>query len=154
MAPAEERITAGLVSVSGPGLVITVETSTAADYDANLYASNSELLLSLVNELNAAGAEAISINGERLINTSEIREAGAYVNINRNKTSAPFEVKVVGDSTTLAAAIEMRSGIVDTMKANRLSVTVLREEQVSVDAYNGTVEVKYATPITQDDAGQ
>ena len=48
---------AGVTDVTGSGLVITIDTD-STDYDASLYSKSSDLLLSLVNELNAAGAEA------------------------------------------------------------------------------------------------
>ncbi|MEG0377546.1 MAG: DUF881 domain-containing protein, partial [Eubacterium sp.] len=143
----KERITAGVVDVKGKGLVITVDTESSKDYDSTVYTKSSDLLLSLINELNAAGAEAISINGERLINTSEIRQAGSYININRNKYSAPFEVKAIGNPEDLSAAIKMRAGIVDIMRSNKFKVNIAQQDEVLINAYSGVINIKYAQPV-------
>ncbi|MEG0496080.1 MAG: DUF881 domain-containing protein, partial [Eubacterium sp.] len=116
-----------------------------------VYNKGSDLLLALVNELNAAGAEAISINGERIINTSEIRQAGSYININRNKYSAPFEVKVIGKSQDLSAAIKMRAGVVDIMQSNKFKVNITQQNSVVIAAYNGVINFKYAVPAESVD---
>lgn len=144
---------AGVTDVTGSGLVITIDTD-STDYDASLYSKSSDLLLSLVNELNAAGAEAISINGERLINTSEIRQAGSYININRNKYGAPFEVKVIGNPQDLSAAIKMRAGVVDVMQSNKLKVSISQEDNVLVKAYSGVIDFKYAKPASGSGASE
>jgi len=70
-------------------------------------------LLKLVNELNAAGAEAIAINDERIIATTEIRNAGNYIVINTNRYSAPFEIKAIGNPDTLEAALKLLGGVAD-----------------------------------------
>ncbi len=149
----KERVLAGVTDVTGSGLVITIDTD-STDYDASLYSKSSDLLLSLVNELNAAGAEAISINGERLINTSEIRQAGSYININRNKYGAPFEVKVIGNPQDLSAAIKMRAGVVDVMQSNKLKVSISQEDNVLVKAYSGVIDFKYAKPASGSGASE
>ncbi|MEG0074416.1 MAG: DUF881 domain-containing protein [Eubacterium sp.] len=147
----KERIMAGVVDVTGEGLMITIDADTSKEYDASVYTKGSDLLLALVNELNAAGAEAISINGERIINTSEIRQAGSYININRNKYSAPFEVKVIGKSQDLSAAIKMRAGVVDIMQSNKFKVNITQQNSVVIAAYNGVINFKYAVPAESVD---
>ena len=73
------RILSGLTSLSGPGIVLTLDDSKLKgneDAPADMYLIHYEDLLLVVNELFAAGAEAVSINGQRIITTSEIRCAG------------------------------------------------------------------------------
>ncbi|MDD4690690.1 DUF881 domain-containing protein [Eubacterium aggregans] len=146
----KERIAAGYTDVSGSGIIIAIDVDSTSDYDPSLYASHAELLLTLVNELNAAGAEAVSINGERLVGTTEVRQGGNYVNINKKKFTAPFEVRAIGEPATLAAAVEMRSGIVDVMKSNHLKVGISRQEALEIVAYDGTVDIQYAQPVADD----
>ncbi|MDO4288890.1 MAG: DUF881 domain-containing protein [Eubacterium sp.] len=148
----KEKILAGVVDTVGEGLVITIDSEISQSSDAALYSKSSDLLLALVNELNAAGAEAIAINDERIINTSEIRQAGSYININRNKYAAPFEVKVIGNPQDLSAAIKMRAGVVDTMQSNKLKVTIQEEDEVFIAAYDGVVTQKYARPAADNAA--
>ena len=142
----KEKILAGVLDTVGQGLVITIDAENTQGADAALYSKSSDLLLALVNELNAAGAEAISINDERIINTSEIRQAGSYININRNKYAAPFEVKVIGNAQDLSAAIKMRAGVVDTMQSNKLKVNIQEQDEVHIAAYDGVITQKYARP--------
>ena len=57
-------------------------------------------MLRIVNELRAAGAEAISINDQRLIGTSEIRCSGPTITVNGKIFAPPFIIKAIGDTKT------------------------------------------------------
>ena len=86
------RNLAGLTDLEGSGVIITVNLISFQEYGQSGIIRNvyHEDLLMLVNELNAAGAEALAINDERIIATTEIRDAGDYIVINTNRYSAPF----------------------------------------------------------------
>ena len=92
----------GKTNVKGPGVIVTVE-----DGESEVQAS---YLVDLVNELKYAGAEAISINGSRIINTSEIAEINnSYIIVNGAKRIAsPYEVKAIGDQTYLTSILRKR----------------------------------------------
>jgi uncharacterized protein YlxW (UPF0749 family) len=108
------------------------------------------MLLEVVNELNAAGAEAISINGQRFISTTEIRETGGvHININTVSYAPPFEFKAIGDPKTLEAALRLREGIVERLEANGVVVTITQEQLVKIERYNGVIEKKYAKVIKE-----
>ena len=85
------RNLAGLTELEGAGVIITVNLISYQEWgEVGIIRSvYDEDLLMLVNELNAAGAEAIAINDERIISTSEIRNAGDYIVINTNRYSVP-----------------------------------------------------------------
>ncbi|MPW25184.1 DUF881 domain-containing protein [Alkalibaculum sp. M08DMB] len=136
---------AGFTDLEGPGIIITLDYKDSDGYDP--FQANSVLLLFLVNELNAAGAEAISINGERIINSSEIRLAGSHININGKKNSYPYTFNVIGNTSTLKSAVNMRDGILDIMESNYINVEVEESEKITVFKYNGTINFKYAKPI-------
>ena len=106
---------AGLLPMEGPGVVITVDNLLISGWDGNQQVFQSvhyDDLLRLINELNAAGAEAIAINNERVIYTTEIRNAGDYIVINTNRHSAPFEIKAIGNPDNLEAALKLLGGVV------------------------------------------
>ena len=105
----EARRLAGLSEVTGPGVVLTLKPKQVGG--SVLYSVRDEDLLLLVNELNAAGAEAVSINGERMTAISEIRAAGPYISINTRSTSMPYTVQAIGDMNTLKAAMELYGGV-------------------------------------------
>ena len=79
------RYRAALVPLEGEGVIVRMDDSTKpakAGENPNLYVIHDDDLLRVVNELRAAGAEAIDINGQRLTGTSEIRCAGPTLSVN------------------------------------------------------------------------
>lgn len=100
----------------------------------------------LVNELNAAGAEAIAINDERIISTTEIRDAGDYIVINTNRHSAPFEIKALGNPDTLEASLMLLGGVADTLGED-LEIKIRKENSIKIPKYNGVLQFEYAVPV-------
>ena len=142
------EMTAGLVGLTGPGLVITIDDSkktAKAGENMNLYVIHDEDILRVVNELRAAGAEAISLNGQRLTATSEIRCAGPTMSVNNVRSAAPFEIIAIGDSGTLENALKMRGGVVDTLKVWGIHMELSSSEKVWIPAYKNAMRYKYAT---------
>lgn len=144
------KLYSGQTEVTGPGIQITLDYDSVENDGFDPFIYNSELLLLLVNELNAAGAEAISINGERIISTTEIRLAGSHININGTKYSRPFVIKVIGDTTTLRSAVLIRAGIADIMRANYISVDIEGMEDMVIEAYQGVITYRYAQPVERE----
>ncbi|HCS72320.1 MAG TPA: hypothetical protein DIW17_00395 [Clostridiales bacterium] len=141
------RILAGLTDLEGAGVIVTVDIIPYQDWGEygivrNVY---HEDLLMLVNELNAAGAEALDINGERIISTTEIRSAGDYIVINTNRYSVPFEIKALGNPDTLEASLKLLGGVADTLGED-LEITIRREELIRIPKYSGSLQNEYALP--------
>ena len=103
-----------------------------------------------VNELRDAGAEALSLNGNRILATSEIRCSGSVVTINGRRTSAPFVIDAIGDTDTMFNALMMRNGVVDVLKQWSIQVSVTEVDELLVPAYDGTIEYRYAQTATED----
>ena len=146
------KMAAGMLDVSGPGVYITVKNPEGVDdFTTNdVIGYNYELLLSLVNKLKEAGAEAISINEHRLVQTTEISLAANNVNINGNATAAPYYIKAIGNPATMKNALTIRGGIVDSMINDYgLSVEIEEKEEVLIARYTGTVYFRYAQPLVQ-----
>lgn len=140
----------GTTPVKGQGIIVTLNDSKEVlekgENPANGIVHNEDLL-KVANELNASGAEAISINGNRLIATSEISCAGPTILINKNRVAPPFEIKAIGKTETMVAALEMRGGILETVKFFGLEAKIEKKDEVTVPAYTGTVDFKYSKPI-------
>lgn len=137
---------ASLVDVEGPGVVLTITDSKTPVKDGenpNLYLIHDEDMLRIVNELRAAGAEAISINDQRLIGTSEIRCSGPTVTVNGKIFAPPFIIKAIGDTKTLHSALIMRGGVVESLKYWGIEVKIQDEDHVMVPAYDGTIKQNY-----------
>ncbi|MGP1569548.1 MAG: DUF881 domain-containing protein [Eubacteriales bacterium] len=147
------KISAGVVDVAGPGVTITIKdppaTDDLGDYSPIMY--NYELLLSLVNKLKEAGAEAISINEQRIVATTEITIASNNVNINGIPTAPPYYIKAIGNPTTISDAINIRAGIVETMKVKfNLSVETEKKQEIIIPRYTGTIKYKYAKTMEKE----
>ena len=98
------RYRAALVPLEGEGVIVHMDDSAKpvkAGENPNLYVIHDDDLLRVINELRAAGAEAISVNGQRLTGISEIRCAGPTLSVNNVRSSAPFEIRAIGDKKRL-----------------------------------------------------
>ena len=129
----------GLTDVTGPGVVITMKNTMEIDYTA----SN---IRNLINELKYAGAEAISINGNRVINLTDIVEINdSYILMYGNvRLNSPYVVKAIGDTTYLTSTLNMKNtGFVDTMKSYGLDIKVEEENKITIEKYKGNLENKY-----------
>lgn len=146
------RMMAGLEPVTGPGVEITMDNiklDNQTDYDPNLFSITYEDLLRLVNELRAAGADAISINGQRIVSISEIRSAGKFIDVNLTRLSSPYRIKAIGDPDKLESSLKIKNGIVDTLREWGIEITVERSEEITVPAYLNPLEFNYAKPLEE-----
>ncbi|WP_207712590.1 DUF881 domain-containing protein [Desulfofundulus sp. TPOSR] len=147
------RITAGLVDVSGPGVEVTLNDSNQIlqpGQNPNLYVLHDEDVLKIINELKAAGAEAIAINGQRMLATSEIRCIGPTILTNRNqRLTPPFVISAIGNPDNLINSLQMRGGVVEQLRFWGIQVEVKKVAQLTVPAYTGGVRFEYARPLEE-----
>ena len=142
-----------LTNVRGAGLTVVLEDSKVdfgAGIDPNNYLVHDEDILKVVNELKSAGAEAIAVNEQRIISTSEIRCAGPTIFINGERVGAPFVIKAIGDPALLESAMTMRGGHVDIIKEWGLGITITKETDVLVPKYNKTITGKFMTTVIEE----
>ena len=149
------EITAGLTDVEGPGVTVILEDSASANLtgDEADYLIHDSDLLSVINELRSAGAEAISLNGERILATSEVRCTGAVVTVNGRRYAAPYILFAIGDPDTLYSALTMRSGVADVLSQWGITVKVTASDLLLIPKYNGSVDYQYAHTVTPDGEG-
>ena len=141
------RYRAALVPLEGEGVIVRMDDSTKpakAGENPNLYVIHDEDLLRVVNELRAAGAEAIAINGQRLTGTSEIRCAGPTLSVNNVRSSAPFEIRAIGDKKSLENALRMRGGVAETLGVWGIQLDIKASNDVYIPPYRGSIRQSYA----------
>ena len=141
------RYRAALVPLEGEGVVVRMDDSTkpvTAGENPNLYVIHDDDLLRVVNELRAAGAEAIAINGQRLTGTSEIRCAGPTLSVNNVRSSAPFEIRAIGDKKSLENALRMRGGVAETLGVWGIQLDIKASNDVYIPPYRGSIRQSYA----------
>ena len=149
------EILAGMTDVEGPGVTVVMQDSTAANVtgDEADYLIHDNDIMSVINELRSAGAEAISLNGERITATSEVRCTGAVVTVNGRRYAAPYIIMAIGDKDTLYGALTMRNGVVDVLGQWKIEVKVTMSDKLLIPKYSGSVDFRYAVPATEDSAG-
>lgn len=151
------RIIAGSKAVGGPGVEVSLKDSTVAPpagQDPNLYVLHDEDVLRVINELKAAGAEAIALNGVRLIATSEIRCIGPTILTNKNKRlPAPFTITAIGNPETLENSLYMKGGVVEQLKIWGIQVQVRKKNYLEVPAYTGPTTFEYAQALEAHEGG-
>lgn len=146
------EILAGMTKVSGEGIVITIDnppTDSNSLIDVNVVNEYIEIM-KLINDLNAAGAEAIAINDQRLIALSEIRAAGASINVNFVPLTVPIVIKAIGKSSALEGAVSFRFGQVAELRNSRLLVDVKTMDEVIIPRYHGLLNFQYVETIEGD----
>lgn len=147
------RMASGEMAVTGRGVVVTMNDSSTASQgaqaDINAYLVHAEDLLSVINELNVAGAEAVSINGQRIIGTSSIRCAGSIVNVNGVKIAAPFVIHAIGDPEVLEAALRFPGGVIDSLSPWGIEISVKRADAIEAPGYTQGFLYKEASPVKE-----
>ena len=131
----------GKTDVEGEGIIININETNSEEVEK----ITSDDLLLIVNALKLAGAEAISINDERIINMSDIVyiDAAGVIRVNGERILAPYSIKAIGDSSYLESSLTGNGGVVDDMKKKGQDVTIQKENNVRISKYIGDIETKY-----------
>lgn len=149
------KLAAGVVEVKGPGVIITLEDPVSDEEIGDNYSEliyRYDLILELVNRLREAGAEAISINGHRIVATTEISLAGENVNINGTPTAPPYAIRAIGKPDTLDSAITIRFGILEQMRSYGIRTDVIQQDELTIPRYSGVIRFRYAKPAEEKNA--
>jgi uncharacterized protein YlxW (UPF0749 family) len=151
----EARLAAGLTAVSGPGIVIEIadsrRTVPAGENPAN-YIVLADDLRDLVVALWHAGAEAITINGERLVATSSIYGVGSAVLVNTAFLSPPFRIEAISpgdleERFRLDAAYLGR--VAQRIEAFDLEFATLSADDLQLPAFIGSTSLRWAVPVEE-----
>ena len=146
------KMAAGSMAVSGQGVVIIIDDSkkqSKTGENPNLYLIHDDDILKVINELWAAGAEAVAINEQRLIATSEIRCAGPTLSVNNTRSSPPYEILAIGDPKSLENSLKMRGGVVETLQFWGIQVQIKKLDHIVVPGYKGAYTFEYAHPVEE-----
>ena len=151
----EEQITLnnnllGLTNLAGQGIEITLMDDPTATResigvldDISNHIIHDADLRAIVNELKNAGAEAISINGQRLVNTTAITCIGNVIKVNDEKISSPFTIKAIGLPESLVTLDRPGSYIEEALRENGIVVNLKKMSNVEIPKYTGVISAKY-----------
>ena len=110
---------------------------------AEQYINDDDLIL-IVNALKVSGAEAISINDERIINMSDMVDINeSFIKINGQRIVAPYIIKAIGNQSYLESSLISNGGPVDEMKKIGQDVSITKSNKVIVPKYNKEIKIKY-----------
>lgn len=135
---------AGLTDVEGPGIEITLTPLTDVLTNETVSIRSTDLL-DVINELNSAGAEAISINGERFTSRTQIREAGYVLKINDAAFSPtePFTIKAIGNADTLSGALKLPQGVKDTLAKYSIDMKITGSDNITIPKYSKSLTYEF-----------
>jgi uncharacterized protein YlxW (UPF0749 family) len=137
----QAKMIAGLTNVKGKGLIITLsgDSTFYLDYD----------ILLILNELRASDVQAISINDQRVVATTEVRRAGSFLMVNNKQVMMPIEIKAIADPVELENALKITGGVLETIK-DTWQITMKRSDDLFIPKVpdDGTViKTDLLTPV-------
>jgi len=136
-------ILSGRLPAEGPGVTIdVVEGPEALDAFA---------LFNVLEELRNAGAEAMEVNGVRLVASSYFEDSADGVVVDGQTIESPYRWSVIGDPSTLETALEIPGGAMASLRADGARTTVTQEDRVEVGATVEPRAPEYATPVPADE---
>jgi len=149
----QARIAAGLIPLTGTGIVIQLEDSkqpVPPDGSESDYLVGSRDIRVVVEDLWSAGAEAIAVNGERITPTSAIIDVGTSLLINSAYLTPPYQITALGPPD-LYDRLSASAGFVDFVRSRSegygIGVSLAEPETVDMPAFVGTVTLRYSRPI-------
>ena len=143
----KNNILIGLTDVTGEGVIVTLKDNPNVSPDSTILDPSMVIvhfsdILGIVNELKNAGAEAISINDQRIVSTTSITCEGNVINVNGEKTSSPFVIKAIGSSVYMYSALMRTGGSIEYIKQG-VPVTVKQSNNILIKKYTGVINPKY-----------
>ncbi|MGG5462478.1 DUF881 domain-containing protein [Clostridium sp. B9] len=143
----------GLTEVRGPGLKIVLEDGGEAfdgevvdDFMRLLRTIHDDDMIQVISELKAAGAEAISINNQRIIYTTEIYCGGQFLRMNGVKIPAPFYINVIGDPEKMENQIMRDGSYMKKLMSRGIKVQITKSNDIVMPAYISDMDPKYMVP--------
>ncbi|MPQ43988.1 DUF881 domain-containing protein [Clostridium tarantellae] len=146
----DNQMLSGFSEAKGSGLKIILKDGTESfegevidDFLKILRTIHDDDMIKVVNELKLAGAEAISLNNQRIVYNTEIYCGGQFLRTNGVKLPAPFYVNVIGDPDMLENNILREGSYIKTLKNRGINIEIIRSDNIIVPAYLGDLSPKY-----------
>ena len=134
------KFNSGLTDVSGKGIKVILNDAPARETEnPNLLIIHDSDVYGMVNELKKAGAQAISINGERIISNSEQVCAGPTIRINKNRYPVPYEILAIGDPETLYKSLDESTPVI-LMRDFDIGVEIKKSDNIVIPQYHNKLE--------------
>ena len=136
----------GKTDVEGEGVIITLseKSEDELEEDEQIISIKAEDLVYIVNYLKDSGAEAISINDERIVNTTDIADVGDAIKINsKYLRTDTYTIKAIGNSSYLESSIFRKGGYAEQLSTTGIKTEIEKLDKVEISKYDGEFEIKY-----------
>lgn len=140
----------GYTELTGKGVIVTLD-------DGDLPALNQKIatdyivhdgdLVQVINDLRNAGAEAISVNDQRIVNTSAVSCIGNVVKINGEKVGAPYKISAIGAPDVLYSAMKIPGGYLDLLTKYGVKVSYEKSYEITVPKFEGVYNFTYMKTV-------
>lgn len=144
----------GYTDVKGPGVVITLadnkgilSESSLVGTDVSEYVLHDVDIMQVINALKNAGAEAISVNEQRIVSTTAIVCIGNVISINAEKVGNPFVIKAIGNQERLYGGVTMLGGYVGILQKYGLVKSIDKKENIEIPKYIKTYTREYMKEV-------
>ena len=143
------KMLSGYESLSGEGVTVKIEEPPQTSGDGGVV-KYYDTLTEIVNVLNAAEAEAISINEQRYTSFTEIVPAGNHIEINGVSQGPPFEIKAIGNSDDLENSLRLKGGVVWLLEQQyNMKIQIAKENRTVVPKYTKNIDYRYSDIVKQ-----
>lgn len=140
----------GLTDLTGQGIIITLDDNKTASLetigiteDISSYLVHYIDVLKVINELWNAGAEAISVNGQRIVSSTAITCIGNVISVNGEKVGAPFIINAIGNPESLYGALTRVESYLKILERDGVLTEVKKSTNIFVPKYTGTYSTEY-----------
>lgn len=133
------QVLSGTVAATGPGVVITI-----TDPERRVTAA---LLLDTLQELRDAGAEAVDINGVRVVGSTYFTDADGAVAVSGRRVEGPYVISAIGDPPTMAAAMDIPGGVRESVRRLNAEADVEQRDSLDITSLHTPTPPQYAQPV-------
>ncbi|HHX51466.1 MAG TPA: DUF881 domain-containing protein [Clostridia bacterium] len=153
------RSQASLTEVTGPGITVilddnaenatAVKASDPLSFDPESFIIHDKDLLYLVNDLRIGGAEAIAINNQRVVSSSDIRCVGTVILVNSTRLAPPYEIRAIGNAEVLSHQVQ-NGQTFPWLKSKDFPVKIITETSLNLPPYKGRYAIVYSQPVKKE----
>ncbi len=143
----EYKLIAGYSLVSGPGIIIVLESNMEANIAEIM--EGRRYLINLINELKVFGSEVISINDYRIVGRTEITLAGKHINVNGVSIAQPYIIQVIGNQDTLKRYIEHGTILFELMDLDGITSNVKFSDNIEISPLNKEKPIEFLKAVEE-----
>ena len=140
----------GLTELKGKGIIVTLDDNKTVGLDTvNItnYLVHDGDIMQMINELKNAGAEAISINGQRVVSQTAITCDGNVIRINNQKVGAPYVIQAIGQPEWLESALILPGGLIQFLNRDGVITKIEKSNNITIPKYTGVYNSNYIKNI-------